>query len=797
MSTARTYRRNPWKRLTLKWKMPILVAVPTLLIALAVSLFSYFQASAALDERREASFEAVLHQYAHALKTLQAETVQDLMLMAKERSVIDAVNLFSMAYERIGDDAGAQVRQITSDGSVTPAAENADPTAVWRQTHLNYHESFRDFQEARGYYDVFLFDLDGNLVYSVASEADLGTNFVDGPYASSGRGEVFRGALKAGRDDVVSTGFEPYAPSAGAPARFIGTAVYDRSGKKPGVLAFQASTDRLGALVAADDVLGDMGQVYVLNDEGIALTASRFADGHKSFEGLTGAPYVTKLLADGGEIETDEAVGVRGEIAVVRSHSEPIDGFDWHIVLEQDRAEAMAAEQSLLLSMMVQTAIVLIMVLVVAFLVANSLTRRIGVLAETVAKISKGDYAAPNPQVKTGDEIGDIARSLEGFKTGLSEARAAEADREARAQTQNRVVMTLRDSLSRLADGDLNCQIHTQMGEEYEALRSHFNNKVQSLAVIIGELRVSAEAIDTDARDMSDGADALSQRTENQAATLEQTAAAMDEMTSSVSSTAEGARKIVEAIKVARDEAQRGGEVRHRAVQAMNKLETSSKEIGHIIQVIEDIAFQTNLLALNAGVEAARAGEVGRGFAVVASEVRSLAQRSSDSAAEIRALISNSNESVSNGVKMVSELGQSIENILHEVVSVSERVQDIASGASEQATGLAEINNGISMLDQVTQQNAAMVTQSVASGRALRDKASSLRAMVARFRMTGAEIGGAGKPARMPAQPNHHADTTDLGWHSEDAQPMMQQGPAMQAGRALAAGGAGSIWQDF
>jgi len=252
---------------------------------------------------------------------------------------------------------------------------------------------------------------------------------------------------------------------------------------------------------------------------------------------------------------------------------------------------------------------------------------------------------------------------------------------------------------------------------------------------------------------MNESAHSLSQRTENQAATLEETAAAMDQISSSVKDTAEGAKNIAKFVGTVQSQAELSERVGLETHKAMTNIENSSKQISAIVQLIDDIAFQTNLLALNAGVEAARAGEAGLGFSVVASEVRALSQRSSENAAQIRELINESSDGVAEGVKLTNEMSDAIKNILGGVAEVAGSIQSIAQSAEEQSLGLSEINTGIAMLDRVTQENAALVDQSASSSTQLQQRAAEMNVLVARFREGGAAQDQIGR-TREPAAPH-------------------------------------------
>ena len=316
------------------------------------------------------------------------------------------------------------------------------------------------------------------------------------------------------------------------------------------------------------------------------------------------------------------------------------------------------------------------------------------------------------------------------------------------AHEQARAVEALSRALAALAEGDLAARLDAAFPEDYAALRGDFNAAIEKLETALAAVTATAESIQSGALQVSQGADRLSQRTENQAAALEETAASLEELTASVKAAAKNAERANVDVDAARRSAEASGRVVRDAIGAMGEIERSAEHIAQIIGVIDDIAFQTNLLALNAGVEAARAGEAGRGFAVVASEVRALAQRSSDAAKEIKALISTSSQQVGRGVELVRETGRALETIVDAVTGITGLVAEIANASREQSVGLSEINAAVGQLDQVTQQNAAMVEETTAASHAMRAEAEALSRLVAQFQARRAAPEPAAAPPR-------------------------------------------------
>lgn len=380
------------------------------------------------------------------------------------------------------------------------------------------------------------------------------------------------------------------------------------------------------------------------------------------------------------------------------------------------------------------------------------------------------------------DESGKVVRVVK----VASDVTVAETERlesirrrEGMEAEQAIVVDRLSAALSRLAEGDLGVRLSESFAQTYEDLRGNFNAALEKLEGALSAVTQASDKIRTDSTNITRAADDLLHRTENQAAALEETAASLEQLTASVKVAAASAEKASGDVEVARRKAEESERIVREAVDAMGEIEKSSDHISQIIGVIDDIAFQTSLLALNAGVEAARAGDAGRGFAVVASEVRALAQRSSDAAKEIKALISTSSQHVGHGVDLVRETGRSLEAIMESVSGITSLVGDIAHSSREQALGLTEINTAVGQLDQVTQQNAAMVEESTSASHAMRSEAESLTSLVAQFK-TNAPQSFVDAPGPHGPVPFRRADETA---HSQ----WSAAGSARLAGRPVGA----------
>lgn len=419
--------------------------------------------------------------------------------------------------------------------------------------------------------------------------------------------------------------------------------------------------------------------------------------------------------------------------------------------LSQEEADAAATSASLERMAMVGSGLsVLMFVAGIWYFRRRAITPLISI-SKYMSHLAGGDLTKEVPFGDRVDEIGAMAQSVEIFRQAALERqhmreeaeglRALAADEQQKraavmaeqAEALSHVVETLGAGLARLAQCNIRYTIDDPFALDFEPLRNDFNNALAAFQTTLAQVLEATQAIHENGLEMRSASDNLAKRTEQQAAALEETSAALEEVAVTVAQASERStetRKLVAEAKVCTEDS---GRVVQSAIEAMKNIERSAAEIGQIIGVIDEIAFQTNLLALNAGVEAARAGEAGKGFAVVAQEVRELAQRSAVAAKEIKTLVSNSGQQVNVGVKLVDDTGHALARIDNYVSTIDKNVDAISTAAVEQSAGLRQISIAVNELDQMTQQNAAMVEETTALSHTLSTASTHLSALVNSF----------------------------------------------------------------
>ena len=373
-------------------------------------------------------------------------------------------------------------------------------------------------------------------------------------------------------------------------------------------------------------------------------------------------------------------------------------------------------------------------------------------------------------------------------------------DRTAEAKAEEEVASIVSKAVAGNLEGRVRLDDKTG---SLQTLGKGLNELLDNMSAMVVQIKTAASEVTRGADEISQGNANLSQRTEEQSSSLEETASSMEEMTSTVKQNADNAGQANQLATAARDQAEKGGAVVGKAVQAMTGINESSRKIADIIGVIDEIAFQTNLLALNAAVEAARAGEQGRGFAVVASEVRNLAGRSATAAKEIKELIQDSVRRVDEGSTLVSQSGQTLDQIVSAVKKVSDIIAEIAAASHEQSDGIEQVNKAVMQLDEMTQQNAALVEQASAASQSMADQARGLNEMMARYQVTQEAMRAHGMGAPVARESGHAAPAAAKPaaerrgaarpWAKGDAPA---SAPA-RAPRAAAASGSDAEWKEF
>ncbi len=745
-------------KLPLTLKLPLIMVALTAVFLVTVSSLVYKMAEADIRKSTYFSYETAANASQKAVEARMAEMRKDMVRNADLATVFRTMNNFNREFAKLAGKtepvAYLHEHYLTKNpGKGLASAELSDPDdgSYYSQMHISYHSAFVQSRDLGRYRNIYLFNAEGRMVYSVVKETDFVQDFSAGGFAETALGKAYNQAINSAPREVSVTDIAPYEPSGDAAVGFMAVPIYKKGKDTPfGVMAVQFEASQLQALMQENLEPGSGQDIYLVSQDGVARTASTIEGEFDAGSVLPMTEAVEAAIADQSGLLENAVSAVGGSVIAVTT---PVaaEGFSWTLVLETDRSAAMEAVNKIRNMALLLIGAAVVLATGISWIAASRVTKPIIALSGATNALADGDYISEIRGKKRGDELGDLARAMTSFRDKLKAADEATVREAEAARKTADVVEKMSDALSQLEKGNLVCDIQEPFASHYEALRQNFNRSLLNLRGSMGNVVESSLNVGRYADEQKASATDMADRTESQANTLEETATAIQDLTAGVRATAESAAKVDQTMRGTREEAERSNEVVTSAVKAMDEIQTASDEISQIINLIDDIAFQTNLLALNAGVEAARAGTAGAGFAVVASEVRALAQRASTAAGQIKELTTASEHHVANGVSMVGRAGDALTSIIEQVTAVSGLVTEIADGVQTQSSGLENINDAMAQLDMVTQQNTAMAEEASAASQLLQDEAQSLSGIVSRFQLPGTPMGA----GSMGAEPGY------------------------------------------
>ncbi len=645
----------------------MLVIGAAAVVGIGVGVASYLTSAASLEELTKQRLLAAAETGGDEINAYLEAIERQLVLIAEHPGTVDAVKEFagvwqSMSDEGINLEAELQRAYITDNPHPTGEKDKlyqSDGGTPYDAVHAKFHPWFHKLQKDEGYYDVFLFDTDGNLVYSVFKELDYATNFNTGggKWAGSDLGEVYRKALTiTAHSDVAFEDFAPYGPSYDAPASFMAHPVVGNDGKAAGVLAFQMPVDRINELMRHDLGLGETGELVLLGEDGLMRNDTAYTpDMNDILATKINASVVEEAKANGKAYGFAELH--RGELMSVEALKFGYQGNRYVLLAMQAYSEARKPVVALRNRMLVAGTVLLSIAALAGIFAARTITSPIARIVTAMKGLAEGDTTVEITDAGRNDEIGDMSKAVAVFKDNaiqqlkLEERTRADRDRERQRQASvDNLINDFKSTMShRLAT------VSDQM--------SKMRNAATTLNELASGAKLEADQAGSASTSASDNVAAVAAATEEMTATVQEIANQTEATT----------RIVLETVDAA--------DTTNQNVQTLSE---AAEHIGSVVNLIRDIAEQTNLLALNATIEAARAGEAGRGFAVVASEVKELAEQTSKATDEISGRISGIQTSV-------KDAADSIGNITEKVSEIRNLTSSVAGAIEEQRTANQEI----------------------------------------------------------------------------------------------------------
>jgi methyl-accepting chemotaxis protein len=668
--------------LRISTKLPVIIVGAGLLVGIGIGTASYLTASSSMatisQQHLAASAETARDTFIDYMHTIE----RDLHSVATNPVTTQAINGFKRAWMIMDTPTETlQAAYITDNPHPVGEKHLLDQAAsgqMYDSIHGSYHPWFRELQESNGYYDVFLFDTDGNLIYSVFKEADFATNFgAPGAdvWADSDLGEVFRAALNAPDSAPIAfEDFAPYGPSADAPASFVAHAVRDQADQMVGVIAYQMPVDAINAVFAEVGGLGESGEVALIGPDGLLRNDSTWTEVNDILATSFDSDLLTATFANGSA--SARAPFYRGEEMQAYANSFTFEGVDYAVVAMKSMAEKMAPIHAIRDRMLMIGALLIVIVGVIGVFLSRSVTRPINTLVREMGELAGGNTSIALEGAERSDELGDMSKAVAVFRDAMiererleGETAQAAAERRARQQEIDKLIADFQIDVEAVVEAvSANAQAMTAAAGTLTEVASNTNEQASSAAAASEEASTNVQTV----------------------------AAAAEELSASITEIGRQVAKTTEVVGSAATHSQATND-------QVEKLAETANAIGNVVSLIQDIAEQTNLLALNATIEAARAGEAGKGFAVVASEVKGLAEQTAKATGDIAAQINEIQSSTQEAVSAINQITKTMGD-------VDEYMSSIAASVEEQGAATDEISHNVAQAAQGTQSVVGNIT---------------------------------------------------------------------------------------
>jgi methyl-accepting chemotaxis protein len=690
--------------------------LPSVLAAVALGGLAIFFGRQGLRQASREKLIGLTQTRAGQIESYFEEIRRDVLLIAASRNVLEGLEGLREAWNALGPQAMDELQRLYITQNPHPIGEKqklrqAADGSDYSRVHGELHPWFNAVVEQRGYYDLFMVDADGTVLYSTFKEADFATNLRHGAWQGSGLAQACLDAVD-GRDQAVFVDFAPYAPSNDQPASFLAAPILDAGGQRLGALAVQMPVGRINELMSRLEGLGRSGETYLVGEDNRMRSDSRFSSESTILRQTVNTKQVTEAL-DG---RSGVIVGrdYRGARVMAAHHPMEFSGVRFAVIGEEDLADIDTLVRRLLLVLGLGLVVIVAGTVLLGLGAARGIVRPLGELTGRMTRMAEGDLQLDIPHTTRRDELGEVARAMEVFRGNGQRMREMEAEQRAREEREAADRQRMRIELA--------------------------DNFQDSVGQIVDAVSAAAEELQATAVTMS----ALSEETNSQSGTV---AAAAEQSSANIRSVAAASEEMSTSIREILRQVAKSSEIASRAVDQARQadgqvaaLSDAAQRISDVVELINSVAEQTNLLALNATIEAARAGDAGKGFAVVAGEVKTLAQETGTATTDIRGQIQSIQEATRLALEsiraistVIAENGEIVTTIAGAMEEQNAATAEIVRNIEQAAQGSTEVSGGIGNVTMAAAETGSAAAQVLSAARELGGQSGQLAMQVQEF----------------------------------------------------------------